>query len=246
MTELDALPGYRQTLSKRLRDMDSIVDIELRGLLPHTYGGAPPMATLRSPYGYHRALEQVLDNVVVAEQEGYSAFAMASWVAPFLRAARSAVDIPVTSMAESALAVACSLGRRFVLVCINEDQARMVSELVEELNFDSRVVAVIPLDLALTEDAVASSFGSDGAIADSGQRAARAGIARGADVVIPAEGILSEVMRAEGIVTIDGAPVLDCIKILVDHTIWLMRLWQESSLCVGRIWSYPRPLVGRP
>lgn len=245
MTELDALPAYRQTLSERLGQTDAGIDIELRGLLPRTYGAGPPMATLRSPYGYHRALEQVLDNVVLAEEQGYCAFAMASWVAPFLRAARSAVDIPVTSMAESVLAVACSLGLRFVLVCINDDQARLAGELIEELNFGARVVSVIPLDLEVSEEAVVSGFGSDGAITQSGLRAARAGIAQGADVVIPAEGILSEVMRAEGIIAIDGAPVLDCVKILVEHTILLVRLWEESSLHVGRIWSYPRPLVGR-
>jgi Asp/Glu/hydantoin racemase len=202
------------------------------------------MEVLRSPYGYHRALEQVLDNVLEAQAQGYDAFVMASWVAPFLRAARSAVDIPVTSMAESVLAVACSVGRRFVLVCINEDQARLAGELVAELLFAAHVAAIVPLDLGGAEDTIAKALASTDSVAESALRAARIGIAQGGDVVIPAEGILSEALQRHGVRDVDGAPVLDCVGIALEHTALLARLWRDQNLRFARVWSYPKSGVG--
>jgi allantoin racemase len=246
MTELDALPDYRDQLVGRLRESHVGFDVDVVGLRAGTYDGRAPMECLRSPYAYHRALGQVLDNAVAAQAHEYAAFAMASWVAPFLRAARSAVDIPVASMAESVLAVACSVGRRFVLVCINDDQARLVGELVEELMFDARVAAIVPLDLAVVEDKVAAALASNQSVAESAVRAARVGIALGGDVVIPAEGILSEALQRHGIKEVDGAPVLDCVGVVLEHTAMLARLWQDAGLRVARIWSYPKAPAGSP
>jgi len=129
------------------------VDVELVGLAPGTYGGPPPMAVLRYPLGQHRALAR-------AARTGYGAFLMGSFVSPPMRLARCAVDIPVTSMAESVLHTAHMLSRRVGLVCISDHQVGTASELIDSVGLADRVVATVPIDLPTTEELVSTALGT--------------------------------------------------------------------------------------
>lgn len=247
MTELPTLPQYAAFLREHITaSAPAGVDVELVGLVPGTYAGRPPMEVLRYPLGQHRALAQVLDNVEHAARTGCDAFLMGSFVAPPLRLARCAVDIPVTSMAESVLLTAHTLSRRIGLVCINEYQVGTATELIDSVGLAEQVVATVPIDLPTTEEVVstaldtASEDGPGSALAESFRRAGRVLVARGADVIVPAEGILSEVVRAWGISTVADAPVLDCVEISLAHTAMLAALFASGAAGMGRLVSYPR------
>lgn len=243
MTELAALPEYERVLRDHISSLAQEDSIDLFGLPVGTYGGNPPMATLHYPYGFFRALAPVLNNVVKAEAEGYDAFLMGSFVAPLLREARSAVDITVTSMTESALLTAWSLARKVALICISDDQVATTMDLVEQLGLGSRVAATCPLDEPVSEDGVSEAIGAGGGpLLASFQRAARSALASGADLIIPAEGILSETVRLGGVRDIDGAPVVDVVEIAVAHTAFLSRLNRSGAARTARRWSYPKLL----
>lgn len=247
MTELTNLPRYAAFLREHITaSAPAGVDVELVGLNPGTYGGRPPMEVLRYPWGQHRALAQVLDNVEHAARAGFDAFLMGSFVAPPMRLARCAVDIPVTSMAESVLLTAHTLSRRVGLVCISDHQVGTATELIDSVGLADRVVATVPIDLPTTEELVSTALGTAGEdnpsseLSESFRRAARVLIARGADVIVPAEGILSEVVRAWGISTVDDAPVLDCVEVSLAHTAMLAALFASDAVGMGRLVSYPR------
>jgi Asp/Glu/hydantoin racemase len=241
MTELQALPAYDRALRDHLAVAGGSNVIDVFGVSLGTYRGRPPMATLHYPYGMYTALAPILDNVVLAEKSGYDAFVMGSFVAPLFREARCAVDIPVTSMAESALLVAWSLARRVALVCISAEQADTTSDTIDQLGLSTRVAATVSLDEPVGENRVSEALRGDSTtLVASFERAARSALTSGADLVIPAEGILSEVVRRAGVTAVDGAPVLDAVDVAIEHTVMLAALQQSGSARTARLRSFPK------
>lgn len=245
MTELDRVPDYARVLGDHIATSSPDgVAVELVGLPPGTYGGRPPMEVLAYPLGFHRALTPVLDNVECAARDGYDAFLMGSFVAPMLREARSAVDIPIASMAESVILTAHSLSRRIGLVCISDAQVATATDLLESVGLMGRIAAVRSIDTPATEDVVAQALGTTtgagGELEESFVRACTSVVSAGADLVVPAEGILSEVVRTRRIRSVGGAPVLDCVEVSIAHVVMLARLFRSGAVGMGRLVSYPK------
>lgn len=245
MTDLERLPHYAKVLTDHIGEVATDeVAIDVVGVPPGTYGVDAPMSHLRYPAGFHRALLPVLDYVVQAQNQGYDAFVMGSFVAPFLREARSSVVLPVASMAESALLVGRSLSRRIAMICISADQVGTATDLVEVLQLGAFVRTTRSLeDLApggAPDESVLSQAltTSGGRLLEMFVRACREAISGGADLIIPAEGILSEVVRLNGIRDVDGAPVMDCVEVSISHAALLARLVKNGSVGVGRR-TYP-------
>jgi allantoin racemase len=242
MTELHRLPGYASVLAEHVRSASTRdVQVDVVGLSDGTYEGKAPMEVLRYPLGFHRALSQVLENVVQAEAVGYDAFLMGSFVAPFLREARCAVDIAVTSMAESVLLTARSFSRRLALICISEDQVGTATDLVAALGLGDWVRCFVAIDEVATEVVVSDALtGSAGALADSFRRACGSAVEAGADLIVPAEGILSEMARLRGITAVGGVAVLDSVEIALAHTAMVSGLLASGAIGVGRRKTYPK------
>jgi hypothetical protein len=59
--------------------------------------------------------------------------------------------------------------------------------------------------------------------------------------LIPAEGLLSEVLYRERVRTIEGATVLDCIGSALLHAEMLVAMKRRLGLGVGRRWGYAKP-----
>ncbi|MDP1968552.1 MAG: hypothetical protein Q8K31_05130 [Burkholderiaceae bacterium] len=74
------------------------------------------------------------------------------------------------------------------------------------------------------------------AFAEAGRRA----IAEGADLLIPAEGILNEVVYSNRLQRIGNAAVMDCVGVVLLHAQMMVRARRVLGLGVGREWSYPR------
>ena len=205
MTDLDRIPGYAQVLRDHVAASSSPeVAVEVVGLRPGTYGDRAPMEVLRYPLGFHRALHQVLDNVEVAAARGFDAFVMGSFVAPFLREARCAVDIPVTSMAESALLTARSFSRRVGLVCISDAQVGTATDLMTGLGLDDHYVTALPVDVLADETTVSSALdpGQDGGpLLEAFRRACRSALAPGAARGVAAGGRRCAGRRTPGAAT---------------------------------------------
>lgn len=70
---------------------------------------------------------------------------------------------------------------------------------------------------------------------------ARKAVDGGADAVIPAEGLLSELLYANRVTTIDDATVLDCVGAALLHAEMLVSAKSRLGLGVGRRWAYVRP-----
>src|SRR3984957_13545484 len=192
MTELAEHPDYAATLERHASAvLDPSIEIVAHGLRPGTHAGVPPGRTLYSPYAYHVLLRQVIENFVAAEEEGYDAVVIGSYSEPFLRDSRSAVNIPIVSMAESTLLTACSVATYSVLVTMSPQIAWMISQIVERHKLTQRVVVVNYLEPEMDEIALSAAIDDPTAFIEMFSDAARRGIERFGDVIIPAEGIMN-------------------------------------------------------
>jgi allantoin racemase len=244
-TEIDGLGVYKRALeahaAKILGDQGSI---EVHGIPAGRYRGRAPSDALGNAFVHHLVLEPILANAVRAEQAGFDAFVIGSFSEPFLRELRSAVDIPVVSLTESSLLVACSLGRYSAPVSNAPTTAWMTRMSIEAHGLAGRVLRVQAIDPPLDEPALARGFEAPQPVIDSFTRAAKRAIADGADVIIPAEGMLAELLHVNGVTAIDDAPVLDVFGTTWAYAAMLVRLRQQAGLQVGRAWHYRRDDAG--
>jgi allantoin racemase len=242
MTELDTLADYRGVLQKHLDAVASPgTQVDLHGLPVGTYGSAQPADVLHYPMVFHRIMSQLVDSFRRAEAEGYDAIAIASYTEPLLRELRSAVDIPVVSMGESTLLIGCSVAKKIGLVTISPDIVWMVSNIVQSHRLEERVAMVHTIEPAVNETALSAAFSDPEPLLASVRTAARAVIAAGADVVIPAEGILTEFLVEQGVTEVDGVCLMDGVGAVVLHAEMMAHLHQRTGLHAGRRWHYRKP-----
>jgi Asp/Glu/hydantoin racemase len=240
-TEIDTIGVYKTSLIERARlVLGDEAEIDVHGLPSGAYHGRSPSAGLGNAWLHHRILEPILDNVIAAEQGGYSAFVMGSFSDPFIRELRSAVDIPVISLTESALLTGCSLGKHLVPISNTPTVAWMTKTSVDAYGLQARVLDVTSIDPPMEEPALAAGYAGPAPVIAAFTRAAERAVAAGADVIIPAEGVLAQLLVINGVTSIAGAPVLDVFAVAWSHALMLARLWERTGLRVGRAWQYRR------
>jgi Asp/Glu/hydantoin racemase len=241
VNELDGLAVYKQALEAHARGvLGDEARVEIHGLPAGSYRGASATAVLGNAYVYQRILTQVMENAIAAEQAGYDAFVIGSFSEPFLREIRSAVDIPVASLTESALLVGCSLGRYVALISNAPAVQWMSRTAVDKHHLGERVLDVVSLDPPLDEPALARAYAEPGPVIANFRAAAETLVARGADVIVPAEGVMAELLVRHGVRFVAGAPVLDVFGVAWAYALMQLRLWHKTGLRVGRSWHHRR------
>ncbi len=241
VNELEHLAVYKRALEAHAAEvLGSEAEVNVQGLPSGSYGGASATAVLGNAYAYHRILGRVIDNAIAAERMGFDAFVIGSFSEPFLREIRSAVDIPVASLTESGLLVGCSLGRYVALVSNAPAVQWMTKTAVDKHGLGSRVLDVVALDPPLDEPALAAAYADPEPVIASFAAAAERLVAQGADVIIPAEGVLAELLVRHGVREIAGASVMDVFGVAWAYALMQARLWSKTGLRVGRSWHYRR------
>jgi allantoin racemase len=232
IAELDGLPHYVDSIKK---SADAILGdgtvLDVWGMKPGTYApGTAPIESLGSPWGHYLANLQMVQGAIRAEKEGYDAVIFTCFHDPGVAEARSAVNIPVIAACESALLTAFTLAPRVGMVGINPANAEYIRGLVRAYGFEGRVVDIMPLDVPVNEVEMNDDFARPGAMAESFARVARPMIARGAGVVIPAEMVLNRMLRNQGVVEIDGMPVLDAFTNALLYGELMVKLWRATGV----------------
>lgn len=241
MADFDALNTYGEALSAHAgKVVDPGTEIAVKGFPPGYTRGITTTDLLGAPYIYHIALRQVIDYARQAEQEGYDAFVIGSFSEPFLRETRSTVRIPVVSVGEANFLLACSFGQFQAHIADVPVVARLVTEHVRAYRLTERVAFVDSLGPEVDELYMQNHWSDPQPIIDRFVELGRRGIERGADVIIPAEGVLSELLWTNGITRIGQAPVFDSFGMAWKYAELLVRLRRTMGLEVGREWEYVR------
>ena len=243
-TDLTVMPLYRKTLKEHAATvMGGEATVDVHGLRPGTYAkGCAPIDAIK--YRYVAAVHelQVCDAAMVAQKEGYDAMAIGCFFDPGLRAARSLVDIPVVGLGESCALVSCSLGRKFGLVTLCEDQSADYSDLMHGYGLERRFAGAVYLDPPIDEFALEADEALSRDIEARFERACEAVVRLGAEVIIPADGVLNEfLVRRNRLVSQGGVPVIDSLGVLFQHAAFLARLKRIGAASPSRLQMYARP-----
>jgi allantoin racemase len=244
MAALDDLPAYLESLEGHLKAVaGSETSVALHGALDGSYLGLPPAQILKFPYARHLVQSQAIEHCLRAASEGYDAVAFATFGDHFLTECRSLVDIPVTSMPESSILVGCSCAEKTALVTLGPNNVLRVATLVDRLGLSSRVSAILPLDPPVTEAELVEILASadPGPFLDRFSLIADRAIKSGADLIIPAEGVLNELLFRAGCDSFGDVAIMDALGVLIGYTELMVNLRSRTGLSAGRRWTYPKP-----
>jgi len=239
VTELRRDTPYSQALVKRARTvLGDEVSVETFGLPAGTYHGRAASVALSNAFIYHRILDRFIDQAIEAERQGYDAFVIGSFSEPFLAEIRSVVDIPVTSVFEASVLVGCSLGSKLALITTSPDVSAMVEKAVAMHHMEARVASILSISPSFEGSVLHSVFSNPAPIMTAFNQTAAKAIEMGADVLIPAEGILAVLLPEQGITRLHNAPVLDVVSVTWSYACMLSRLRSKAGMSFTRRGRY--------
>lgn len=239
---LASLPNYLAALQHRAAKVCSEgVDVFFNGVTEERYEGRLPAEVLKYAYAKLVLPAETIDFARSAEQEGFDAFVIGSFSEPFLPEIRSMVDIPVISLPEASLLLACSMAEQFALVTLAPSNARRLTAVVRRHGLERRVLGVYALPNPVDEGALERALREPNAVIADFKAVASAAIEAGADVVVPAEGILNLIMHENGIESIDEATIQDSVGAALLYAELLVNLKRRTGQGVGRHWAYAMP-----
>ena len=203
---------YAQNLGTVLRDAAAPgTEIEIHGL--------GPGKAIADQYRYLEYLDtaEILENGLRAEREGYDAFLVGNVFEPGLHALRELLNIPVLGLCEASVHLASLMGASFSVVNVNRKFTRRVMENIAHSGLAGRMVSIDEmhvergrtLDLAFEDPAIRNE------VIGQFRAAARIGIAKGAETVIPAGGIVMTILAFAGVHNVDDVPIVNGLIALV-------------------------------
>ncbi|MFE9959290.1 aspartate/glutamate racemase family protein [Micromonospora sp. NPDC005299] len=150
-----------------------------------------------------------------AEKEGYDAYVIGTSQDPGLWEARALASIPVLAYGETAFHFAAMTGRRFAVVGFIPELREPIEENIRRYGLTDKLVG-FEYSPELGPEAVVDALNGDpkaflAAFIETATRAAR----RGAELIVPGEGLPNEILVHADVRQIAGAAVLDVDGLLV-------------------------------
>lgn len=205
LTRPGAWPAYNAALRRLLdaaAEPGTTVDVH----------GIEGRGGIGDQYRYLEFIEtiEVLENVRRAEREGYDAVLLGNIADPGLQQARELATIPVLGLCETVAHLACMMGARFGIVASNDKHRVKVEENIAAYGLGGRLVAsgrmrverLVDLDLGFREPAARDD------LLDRFRAAAEEVAAAGAEVVVPAVGVVMTLVAEAGINRLPGDAVV--------------------------------------
>jgi len=191
--------------------------------------------------------QYTVEAAIQAEKEGYDAVILACYFDPGLEEAREVVKIPVVGVAEASFAFAHMLGRKrgsIAIVVIAEKGVLKTLDVIEKYGFSSQLISTRPVRQVSLEaymKGMTTGNASDiQALKDEFAKVAMECIRDGAEVIIPGCAGLGPFLTTEGVVEIEGVPILDCVTCAIKMAENLIDL-QKLGMSVSRRLMYRPP-----
>jgi len=213
-TVLEDVPHYTAALERHLgRVAAAGTTVDLHGMAPGTYPSDYPGVHIGYAYlaGLHK--EQFVRAAQQAQAEGYDAFMIATIPDTAFEECRSVVDIPVVAFGNSSVAFAATLGSRVAIVHFIGGLRDQIRRNMRSYGFSDLVGPVVQVDARFHD--IMAAYAEPTGLLDAFREAARTAIADGADVIVPGEGPLNVFLADQGVVEVDGVPVVDSLGVLL-------------------------------
>jgi allantoin racemase len=242
---LEDAPAYTDRVRQhidRVKHPGTVVD--LHGPVPGTYSTDYPGVDLGYSFLFGMHSLQWPANAVVAQREGYDAFALCTIIDPMYREIKTIVDIPVVAAGEICFHVASMHGQRFGLMLFMDRVIPRYAQLIEWAGLTGRCAGIRQSGLQFSD--VAKGFDHPGPVIDRFRETARGMIAAGADVIIPGEIPMNVLLAAEGVNRVDDVPVIDCLGVTIKMTEMMVELRASTGLAHSRHgWHNAAPPAAR-
>ena len=230
--------GYGQALEKIISAAASVgTTVDIRGLSPHR--------AVADQYRYLEFLDtqEVLENGLQAEKDGYDAFLLGNIFQPGLHELREVLNIPVLGLAECTVHMACLMGPSFSIINVNPKFNRRIVEAIKLQGLESRMVSVEMMSVerpGVFDEALANTE-TRSLIAAQFTETSRLALAKGAEVLIPAGGSLMAVLTEAGLFQVEGAPVLNGIMALIKTAEMAVQMKQLTGSFTSKRLMYAPP-----
>ena len=189
-----------------------------------------------------RCAREMITNAVIAEREGYDAFAIGHFQDAGLYEARAAIDIPVHGLGEASMLHACQLGQKIGIVTINPRYKSWFHHQIGKYGLRERVTGVHAM--SFQPGSILAAFEMEGGlekVAELFAEQAKPLVKQGVDVLIPGGGIPMLLFSGVHNHNVDGAPVINGIPILVKIAEMAVKLKRLTGLSVSRTSDFVMP-----
>jgi allantoin racemase len=209
-TVLDDVPHYRDALRRHFAaQVASGTTIDLHGMAAGTYPSDYPGTHIGYAYlsGLHR--EQFVQAALRARDEGYDAFLIGTIPDTGFEEVRTLVDIPVVAMGQTSVLMAAQLGDCVGIVNFIGALVPQLRRNFRNYRLDQLVGPIVQVQAGFTD--VMAAYADPQPLLDAFTSAARRAVSEGATVIVPGEGPLNVFLADQGLVEVDGVPVLDSL-----------------------------------
>lgn len=212
------------------RHIDDVVtagtEVHIASLPDQTYESSLPEALVR--YGAAEAFFSwhFSAQAVVADNAGYDAYLIGTSQDPGLPEARAVADIPVLGYGETAFFTCASMGLRFGVVGFIPELQEPLMENIERYGLGKWLAGFEYLDAGaeMVQDALS---GHPQEFVAAYERRCEQMVRKGAQIIVPGEGLPNEILVAQRVRHVAGVPFLDADGLLLkaaEHAVTLRRL----------------------
>lgn len=209
-TVLSDLAAYDDALREHFRRVarpDTVID--MHGMREGTYRTNYPGDDIKHVGFQFLHAIQFLQGALLAERQGYDAYALSTLPEPGLREIRALVSLPVVGYGECAARAAVGDGRKFGALVFIPELAELYRDNVRRHGLGCRLVGAQDVGFRFTD--VLAGFDNPGPLIDRFRQSARLLIERGAEAIVPGEAPLNVLLAMNGVTEVDGCPVIDSL-----------------------------------
>lgn len=239
-------PKYAAALNAHIRKVASTdTEIIVQGRSAQPDWDLDP-AEFASPIMYRAVVESAfVQSLMAAEDAGADAFIVASFSEPILPELRSLARIPVVSISEASFMAAALNASKVGLVTLYELVVPLIEKSAALHKWSGRMTGIYVIEGDVSEAQLEANFDRPGPYLDMLEAGARIAIASGAQIVIPAEGMLAAVAAVNDFRDVDGVPVVDAIGAAVLFAELAVSLKERTGLAHSRVTYRPPSDEGR-
>jgi allantoin racemase len=209
-TVLSDLAAYDEALRDHFRRVarpGTVID--MHGMREGTYRSNYPGDDIKHVGFQFLHSIQFLQGALLAERQGYDAYALSTLPEPGLREIRALVGIPVVGYGECAARAAVGDGRKFGALVFIPELAELFRDNVRRHGLGCRLVGAQDVGFRFTD--VLAGFAAPGPLIDRFRMAARDLIAKGAEAIVPGEAPLNVLLAMNGVTEVDGVAIVDSL-----------------------------------
>jgi allantoin racemase len=209
-TVLSDLAAYDEALRahfRRVARANTVID--MHGMREGTYRTNYPGDDIKHVGFQFLHSIQFLQGALLAERQGYDAYALSTLPEPGLREIRALVSIPVVGYGECAARAAVADGRKFGALVFIPELAELYSDNVRRHGLAGSLVGAS--DVGFRFNDVLAGFDAPGPLIDRFKTAARGLIAKGAQAIVPGEAPLNVLLVVNGVTEVDGVEIIDSL-----------------------------------